>query len=270
MSLAPPAVWVLGAGFLGSALAAGLRRAGGKVLTLDKAAPADVAGDAADPAALARARRLLEPEAVVLCLSTRGGTAQDYEAAYCAAFRNVRRTAPGARVLFCSSLSVYGEREGRLVDETSPCRPATEQAKLLLGLERETLASSGLALRLAPLYGPGRCELLRRHLAGEPCLPGAPSRLLNYLHRDDAVEAVLLLLRQGRAADGVYDVCSETFTKAWAYAAMERLTGVAASPETAAPSRRGMSDMEVDCPRLRSLGWIPQCHFADFVASQLA
>ena len=56
--------------------------------------------------------------------------------------------------------------------------------------ERRILSFGGCVARLVPLYGPGRCELLRRHIAREPKLAGPPERVLNYVHVEDAADAI--------------------------------------------------------------------------------
>ena len=73
-----------------------------------------------------------------------------------------------------------------------------KQVPQSLEAEQAVLEQGGVVARLVPLYGPGRCELLRRYREGLPCLPGAPGRFMNYLHRDDAVSALLLLAVQQR------------------------------------------------------------------------
>ena len=125
------------------------------------------------------------------------------------------------------------------------------------------LARGGVVARLSALYGPGRCELLRRHLAGEPKLAGAPERMLNYLHVQDAVAALLVLAQSGESRR--YTVCGESFSKAAAYALLERLTGVPAADADAAPSHRGCRCDAADSSAIRALGWSPQHTFAEFV-----
>lgn len=238
----PRPAWVVGTGFLGAALLRALPHAIG----IDCAAPADVRGDAADAAVLARAAQTLAPQLVFCCTATHGGDAAAYRHAYADV---VSALPPGARAVFCSSTSVEhadGERQ-----------------RILRAAEDAVLARGGVVARLAPLYGPGRCELLRRHLAGEPRLAGEGARVLNYLHVQDAVDALLLLAARGESR--CYTVCGESFSKAEAYALLERLTGVPAAHADAAPSRRGCGGAAADTAAIRALGWHPARRFADFV-----
>lgn len=243
--MAPRPAWVVGTGFLGSCLLRALPHAVG----IDSAVPADVCGNAADAAVLAQAVKLLEPECIFCCTATHGGDAEAYRRAYADV---VQALPPGVCVVFCSSTSV--EHAGG------------ERQQILRAAEDAVLARGGVVARLAPLYGPGRCELLRRHLAREPRLAGEDGRVLNYLHVQDAVSALLHLAACGESR--CYTVSGESFTKAEAYALLERLTGIPASATDAAYSCRGGGSRAVDCSAIRALGWNPAHTFADFVTAQ--
>lgn len=236
-------VWVLGAGFLGSALAAACRAAGASVLTVDHAAPADLHADAADAKAMAVGLGRVVPQVVFCCLSTRGGEAAAYRHAYMQSVRAVLSVAPAVRPVFCSSVSLYPDAGGDPVDEYTPLPPPNARQEVLRQAEELALSAGGLVVRLAPMYGAGRCELLRRHLAGEPRLPGPPGRWLNYLHVDDAVLGLMQLA--ARRKSGVYNLCSESFTHAAAYEMMQQLTGVPAAAQCAAASVRGSANHRI-------------------------
>lgn len=208
------------------------------------------------------------PEVVYFCAATRGGDAAAYRRAYLEPVQAVAAAVPGARLVFCSSTAVY-EGQGEVTEDT-PTPGSTEKLRILLAAEQAALAAGGVVARLAPLYGGaqgslGRCELLRRHLAGEPQLPGAPQRMLNYLGVSAAAEALLLLGTAPQLRHRVYNVCSESFTKAQAYAMLEALTGVPASREVSPAGRRGVSDHRVVAERIRELGGEPPQRFADYV-----
>lgn len=239
MTPAAQPAWILGTGFLGSRLRALLPQAVG----IDRCAPAEVQGDAADPAVLARAAALLSPSLIFCCLSTRGGDAAAYRRTYLGVLRELPMT---ARLIFCSALSAG--------------QGGTEQASVLREAEECVLARGGVVLRLAALYGEGRCELLRRHLAREPRLPGADSRRLNYIHVDDAAAA---LLAAAEAPSAVYAACGDSFTKAEAYALLEQVTGIPAAAESAAAARRGSADADpAALPPVPH--WAPRLSFADW------
>ena len=264
MSLAGHSVWVIGAGFLGAALAESCRAAGARVLTIDPAAVANLRGSAADDALLRHALERLVPDVVFCCTATHGGSAAAYREAYSAPAEHLSRLLRGTRVVFCSSTSLYAGRGGEMVNEDTPPKAESERARILLHAESAILEQGGVVARLAPLYGPGRCELVRRFLHALPQLPGAPERRMNYLHLDDAVSALLLLATQPWLEHGVYNVSGESFTKRTIYGLLESVFSMEAEPESSAPSVRGLSDMRVDCARLKSLGWSPQRNMLAF------
>ncbi|MCQ2365295.1 MAG: hypothetical protein MJ051_07070 [Akkermansia sp.] len=232
--------WILGTGFLGSRLRACLSHAVG----IDSAAPAEVQGDAADAAVLARAAAMAQPAAVFCCLSTHGGDAAAYRRTY---LDTLRALPEGARVIFCSALSAG--------------QGASEKAAILREAEAQVLARGGVVVRLAALYGEGRCELLRRHRAGEPRLAGADTRRLNYIHVEDAAAA---LLAAAAAPSAVYTACGDSLTKAEAYAMLETATGVPAAADSAPEGRRGVADVDPQTVGAPVPHWVPQIHLADW------
>ena len=256
--LAAQRVWVVGHGFLGRELAEACRALGSTVLTIDPAVPADVCGAANDASALAHARILIEPTLIFCCMATHGGTAAQYRACYLETLQALLQACPAAKIIFCSSISVYGDYHGELVTEQSPPLVVSSRAAVLLATEQAVLAHGGCVARLAPLYGEQRCELRRRHSAGEPQLPGAPERVLHYVHVQDAAAALLLVSCH---PSGIYNVCGARFTKAQAYAALARETGIPASAEVSPASCRGGVNACVSAEKLLTLGWAPRPFF---------
>lgn len=259
MSLRHHKIWIIGAGFLGSVLAEACRAEGARVLTIDPAAVANLRGSAADKDLLRHALTRLEPDIVFCCAATRGGTPEDYRKAYLAPVVNLDQLLRGTRVVFCSSTSVYAGRDGVTVTEESPVLAESERAEILLHAEQVVLRNGGVVARLAPLYGPERCELVRRFKEGLPGLPGREERVLNYLHVEDAADALMLLGTQPWLKDGIYNVSGESFTRKEIYEQLTALFGYEGEPAVSEPSVRGVTDMRVDCTRLRDLGWEPIC-----------
>jgi len=262
-TLTSPGIAVVGTGFLGSCLVAALRAQGRRVVGIDPVAPADLPCTAADlpPDFAGEAFRL-----IFCCMATHGGDAAAYRSCYLGSALELVHRFPQARLVFCSSLSVYCATGGQTADEQAPTRSDSPRAALLLQAESAVLGSGGIVARLAALYGEGRNELLRRHLAGENRLPGPGSRILNYLHRDDAVSALLCLAERGQGRH-VYNVCGESLPHAEAYRLLETCTGIPAAAECAPPSRRSAGNLLPDCRRLRALGWVPRRRLQDFFRS---
>lgn len=232
--------WILGTGFLGSRLRARLTHAVG----IDAVAPAEVQGDAADAAVLARAAASVLPQAVFCCLSTRGGDAAAYRRTY---LDTLRALPDGARVVFCSALSAG--------------QGGSEKAAILREAEALVLARGGVVVRLAALYGEERCELLRRHLSGEPRLAGADTRRFNYIHVEDAAAA---LMAAAAAPSGVYAAWGDSLTKAETYAMLAEVTGKPAAEDSAPEGRRGAADADPLSVAPPVPQWAAQIHLADW------
>lgn len=255
-----PDCWVVGNGLLGGALAGALQECGTRVLVLDPSAPADVVGDAADVSVLRCASALLPPQLVFCCQATGGGSEADYQRTYAGVVGALKDVVPQARMVFCSSTSVYGSAVGEADEDTQPVCPSV-RAQVLLSAESVVLERGGIVLRLAPLYGGKRCEVLRRFLCGAPCLPGKAERLLNYLHVDDAVRA---LHTAATAASGCYNVSGECYCRGDLYALLAEVTGRPVPQHVSSVSRRGLSDRRINCDRLLRLGWRPMMNLRRF------
>lgn len=214
-------VLIAGCGYVGSRLGERLAAEGHDVRGLkrdpstlpDGIAP--VAGDVTDPASLADLAGPLD--AVVYAVAPSGRGAAGYRAAYVDGLRNVldavsagsgprtgARGGPrdgggdrvgGPRVILVSSTGVYGQADGRWVDEETPPEPADAMAEAIL--EGESLALKrgrpGVVLRLGGIYGPGRTWTVSRVLSGDaPCM--GPDVYGNRIHREDAAGGLLHLL----------------------------------------------------------------------------
>ena len=122
-----------------------------------------------------------------------------YETTYLATAKNLVQAlneAPGVKqIIYLSSCSVYGDRQGGWVDETSPIYPSEPRSQIVCEAEQILLQANKenqkvCILRLGGIYGPGR-ELINMYggLAGMT-LPGKGDRFINWIHRDDIVGAI--------------------------------------------------------------------------------
>lgn len=263
----PQNVWIVGArGFLGSQLAGCMQQC--RLQLFDPRigtgeAAGQPAGCVQEPAALRRALAAAGvPDVVYFCAATRGGDAAAYRRAYLEPVQAVAAAAPGARLVFCSSTAVYEGRGDATEQSATP--GSTEKLRVLLAAEQVVLRAGGVVARLAPLYGAGRCELLRRHMAGEPQLPGTPERMLNYLNVEDAARALVELGTRPQLRHLLYNICGESFTKSQAYALMQDLTGIPPTGTSSCASRRGTGDHRIVADRIREY-WHPQISFASYV-----
>ena len=115
------------------------------------------------------------------------------------------RAEPPRRVFFVSSTSVYGERGGEWVDETTPPGPRGFAGESLVAGERRMLASPipATVVRFAGIYGPGRGWMIERARAGASCA-GDPPKLTNRIHRDDCAGVLAHLVDRAGRCDDVY------------------------------------------------------------------
>ena len=218
-----------------------------------------------------------EFDVVVQCVSTKGGGVEDYRRLYLGSARNLLSRFPNSRILFTSSTSVYAQRDGMLVNESSAAEPAHEKGKVLRETEELILAAGGIVARLAGIHGPGRSFFLSKFLEGTAVIDPDDRRLINQVHRDDIASALLLLAEQPSAGGGeIFNVVGDQpITAKEAY---EWLNGRLGKPRGAFPGAtwerelaresapgddmgrrpRGRSNKQVSNAKLRALGWEPR------------
>jgi nucleoside-diphosphate-sugar epimerase len=125
--------------------------------------------------------------------------AATYEATYISTTQNLVKVlsqSPNVtQIIYLSSCSVYGDRQGEWVDETSPITPAEQRSRVIYDSEKIILQAANeqqkvCVLRLGGIYGPGR-ELVSMFggLAGMT-IPGKGDRFINWIHRDDIIGAI--------------------------------------------------------------------------------
>lgn len=117
------------------------------------------------------------------------------------------------RVIYLSTVGVYGDHGGGWVDETTPPRPASARSQARLAAERaweEAAERHGFALdvlRLSGIYGPGRSAIdnLRRGAARRLVKPG---QVFNRIHVDDIAGAIRACVLRDRAG-AIYNVTDD-------------------------------------------------------------
>jgi nucleoside-diphosphate-sugar epimerase len=215
--------------------------------------------DLTNPAAVSAVREKFD--VVVQSASSGGGDAGAYRRIYLAGARNLLHAFPSARLLFTSSTSVYAQKDGDIVDETSPAIPAHERGQILREAEELVLSHNGMVARVAGIYGPGRSFLLRKFLAGEAVFDREHDRFINQAHRDDIVSALFLLAEQRASLGG--QICNVVDNQPilardaydWLSA---HLPQPLATGKVSTKSKRGDSNKRVSNKKLRTLGWAPR------------
>jgi len=117
------------------------------------------------------------------------------------------------RVVYLSSVGVYGDCGGAWVDETRAPAPVTQRAKRRLAAERawrdfgEARGVAVDAVRLAGIYGPGR-NALEKLRSGEARRIVKPGQVFSRIHVDDIAAVAARLLEAG-GSGGVWNVADE-------------------------------------------------------------
>ncbi len=294
-SLTPPpgprdphsSVLVVGAGWLGSALADRLAASGHPVWLLRRTpartdtasfplvrrVAADVVTAATDQVALAALPASVD--ALVLCTAPSRARGESHADSYPAAARGAvalaRRLGAGT-LLYTSSTGVYAATDGRVVDEAAPLPQGDPRVDALV--EAEAVIRGGASavpglrtgvLRVAGLYGPGRDPAPRfRDPALREGLAGG-DWWTNFAWRDDVVGALVHLLDEpgwlapGPEGGAVFNCADGHPVRASAIVAA--LTGqpVPGARGADGPGARpsGRSNQRVDASALRRTGWRP-------------
>src|SRR5271156_227839 len=111
------------------------------------------------------------------------------------------------RILYLSTIGVYGDWGGAWVDEASETRTRTPRGRWRLAAEgprRALGAARGIPvdlLRLAGIYGPGRNALLKLR-EGDARRIVKPGQVFNRVHVDDIAEVARLLAGAGGPGGG--------------------------------------------------------------------
>jgi nucleoside-diphosphate-sugar epimerase len=200
-------------------------------------------------------------DVVIHCVSSRGGDEEEYRRLYFDGAQNLLRAFPDATLLFTSSTSVYPQTNGSVVDESSPAEPRHGKGKILRETEELVLAAGGIVARLGGIHGPHRSFFLTRLLEGRTPLDGN-DRLINQVHRDDIVSALLLLAdRRADCRGEIFNVVADEPVKAsaayeWLSTRLKR--PLVSDAADARPRKRGESNKRVSNRKLRALGWTPR------------
>ncbi len=115
-------------------------------------------------------------------------------------------------LVYLSSTSVYGDRNGEWVSEETDLDPKSENSKTLCDTEALYLQQSSskllvTVLRLGGIYGPGRSHSSRVKRLNGASLSGDKNAFCNWVHQEDVVRAIDWVLKN--QLSGVYNICSD-------------------------------------------------------------
>ena len=114
------------------------------------------------------------------------------------------------RFIYISTTGVYGDRKGRMVNETTPVNPGNSRSARRVNAEKQSREfcekhdTPVTIFRVPGIYGPDRLPLASlQH--GEPVLTPEDSAPGNRIHRDDLVTIIRYAL-ESNAMNGVINV----------------------------------------------------------------
>ncbi|CAN5782314.1 NAD-dependent epimerase/dehydratase family protein [soil metagenome] len=227
----PPTVLVTGAtGALGPAVIAALQQAGYAVRILVRRPPpaqravewrqGDITDCNAVTTALAGCAAVVHMAALLHIVNPAPTLRADYEKVNVGGTANLVQAALQVgveRLVFFSTIAVYGASQGQILDETTPPHPNTLYGQTKLAAEqivgqaqRADGQPLGTILRLSAVYGAqvkGNYQRLLHSLARGRFLPIGPGRNRRALIYDrDVAAATVLALQHPGAAGRIYNV----------------------------------------------------------------
>jgi nucleoside-diphosphate-sugar epimerase len=136
------------------------------------------------------------------------------------------------RVVYLSTVGVYGDHNGAWIDEDTVPEPELDRTASRLAVEQrwhELLGDRLAVLRLAGIYGPGRNALVELY-RGRARRIIKPGQVFNRIHTDDIARAIMaaIVCEHG----GIWNICDDEPAPPQdviAYAAS--LMGIAPPPE---------------------------------------
>jgi nucleoside-diphosphate-sugar epimerase len=265
-------VLIVGCGYVGLPLGVELLRQGHEVfgvrrsrdgeVELKSAGLQPIVADITQPAQLARIPGPFD-WVVNTVSSTRGGV-EAYRAVYWQGTRNLIEwlaPTPLKKYVQASSTSVYGQTDGSRVKEDSPTEPTSLTSQVLVETEKLLLEAArmrnfpAVILRVAGIYGPERGHLFLQYLRNEARLVGHGERVLNMVHRDDLVGAIIAALQHGRPGEIYNAVDDEPVTQrrffTWLSETLGKWMPPSASETEEARRKRGWTNKRVSNRKLK-------------------
>lgn len=111
------------------------------------------------------------------------------------------------KVVYLSTIGIYGDHAGGWVNESTPPQSGLDRARMRVAAEQAWTAHGNVViLRLAGIYGPGRNALvaLRSGTARRIIKPG---QVFNRIHVDDIASAIMAAINHN--SSGIWNVCDD-------------------------------------------------------------
>lgn len=126
-----------------------------------------------------------------------------------AAFGEAIKASRIRRIVYLSTVGVYGDHGGRWIDETAPVAPSADRRAARATAESDWMTLAGertSILRLAGIYGPGRNALVNLH-AGTARRIVKLGQVFNRIHVADIARAIAAAFTH--ETTGIWNVCDD-------------------------------------------------------------
>ncbi|WP_027572765.1 SDR family oxidoreductase [Bradyrhizobium sp. WSM1743] len=113
------------------------------------------------------------------------------------------------RIVYLSTIGVYGDHGGAWVDESTPPQAALDRTRMRVAAEQawmDTARGNAVILRLAGIYGPGRNALATLRAGTARCII-KPGQVFNRIHVDDIASTIMAAVHH--PGGGVWNVCDD-------------------------------------------------------------
>jgi nucleoside-diphosphate-sugar epimerase len=259
---------IAGCGYVGTALYKNLALEGHEVAafrrdigTLEAAGFEAYAADFTKPETM----KYLPPAAFAVFAQAPSQETDDYESTYLRSTENLLAALKdkiSRHVILISSTSVYGQRDGGWVDETTdPIKDgyenedAAKKASILLESEKRVLDAGGVVLRLGGIYGPGRHRLAALKSGKMKAVPSAA--WINRIRVEDIVSAIRILMEKGKPGEIYLGVDDKPTTQREFYYWVAAELGIELAPEAPAAGPHA-SNKRCSNKKLKALGFRPK------------
>ena len=195
--------------------------------------------------------------------STKGGL-EEYREIYFNGTQHLvdwLHSTPLKKFVYTSSTSVYGQTDNSIVKESSSTQPASATSQLLVETEKVLLDAAqqkkfpAVILRVAGIYGPDRGHLFQQYLKNQARMAGKGERLINMIHRDDLVGAIIAALKNGRPGEVYNAVDDEPVTQIYFFRWLSETLGKYLPPfateAESAERKRGLTNKKVSNRKLK-------------------
>ncbi len=142
------------------------------------------------------------------------------------------------RIIFASTVEVYGQRRKEVLSESSALKPADAYGKSKAEAER-IIAASGIPytiFRMATIYGPGFeasfFKVFDAVAKGKAYIIGKGNNVLALINIKDVVSTYMLAVQDSSAKSGIYNLSDGMYyTQSYLYGLAARLLGVNSAPK---------------------------------------